>query len=238
MFSRPSRAPARPAIHRQRHVPSAHRLDRNAGQCHIEAMSEIRNVCVYCGSGPGTNPVFMQAATALGRTLAENGVRLIYGGGSLGMMGAVAAATLAHGGKVTGIIPAFLRDREHAMTDVQELIVTRDMHERKQLMFERSDAFIAMPGGVGTLEELVEQMTWAQLGRHRKPILLGNIDGFWEPFLALIAHMRELAFIRAGLSVDVLTADRVEDMLPKLRAAAADVGPIETLLQAGTADGL
>ena len=163
-------------------------------------MSEIRNVCVYCGSGPGTNPVFMQAATALGRTLAENGVRLIYGGGSLGMMGAVAAATLAHGGKVTGIIPTFLRDREHAMTDVQELIVTR--------------------------------------GRHRKPILLGNIDGFWEPFLALIAHMRELAFIRAGLSVDVLTADRVEDMLPKLRAAAADVGPIETLLQAGTADGL
>jgi predicted Rossmann-fold nucleotide-binding protein len=111
------------------------------------------------------------------------------------------------------------------MTDVQELIVTRDMHERKQLMFERSDAFVAMPGGVGTLEELVEQMTWAQLGRHNKPILLGNIDGFWEPFLALINHMRERPSSAPGLSVDVLTADRVEDMLPKLRAAAADVGP-------------
>lgn len=201
-------------------------------------MSEIRTVCVYCGSGPGTKPIFIQAAAALGRTLAENNVRLVYGGGSLGMMGAVAQATLAHGGKVTGIIPSFLRNREQAMTDVQELIVTHDMHERKQLMFERSDAFIAMPGGVGTLEELVEQMTWAQLGRHRKPILLGNIDGFWEPFLTLIAHMRELAFIRAGLNVDVLTAERVEDFLPKLRAAAADVGPLDELLQAGTVEGL
>ena len=105
-------------------------------------------------------------------------------------MGAVANSALDHGGTVTGIIPDFLTARENALTRVQELIVTPDMHERKRLMFERSDAFVALPGGIGTLEELVEQLTWQQLGRHTKPILLANIDGFWEPLLALLAHMR------------------------------------------------
>ena len=107
------------------------------------------------------------------------------------------------------------------MARVQELIVTPDMHERKRLMFERSDAFVALPGGVGTLEELVEQLTWKQLGRHTKPVLLANIDGFWEPLLALFAHMRATEFIRPSLSVDILKAERVEDILPRLRAAAA-----------------
>ncbi len=105
----------------------------------------------------------------------------------------------------------------------QELVVTPDMHERKRLMFERSDAFVALPGGIGTLEELVEQLTWQQLGRHSKPILLANIDGFWEPLLALLAHMRETEFIRPTLAVDILKAERVEDILPRLQAAAAIV---------------
>src|SRR5215475_3995393 len=123
-------------------------------------MIKIKTVCVYCGSGAGTNPRFIEAASALGKTFAENGIRLVYGGGSVGMMGAVATAVLDHGGSVTGIIPDFLTQKENALTRVQEMVVTPDMHERKRLMFERSDAFVAMPGGVGTLEELVEQLTW------------------------------------------------------------------------------
>jgi len=184
-------------------------------------MSKIRTVCVYCGSGPGTNPRFVEAAVGLGKALAENGIRLVYGGGSIGLMGAVATSVLDHGGNVTGIIPDFLTARENALTRVQEMIVTPDMHERKRLMFERSDAFVALPGGIGTLEELVEQLTWQQLGRHSKPVLLANIESFWEPLLALIAHMRATQFIRASLAVDILKAERVEDILPRLRAAAA-----------------
>jgi uncharacterized protein (TIGR00730 family) len=184
-------------------------------------MSKIKTVCVYCGSGPGTNPLFVEAAIGFGKVLAENGVRLVYGGGSLGLMGAVAKSVLDHGGTVTGIIPDFLKARENALTRVQEMIVTPDMHERKRLMFERSDAFVALPGGIGTLEELVEQLTWAQLGRHSKPVLLANIDNFWEPLLALLAHMRATEFIRPTLTVDILKAERVDDILPRLRAAAA-----------------
>ncbi|QWG21741.1 TIGR00730 family Rossman fold protein [Bradyrhizobium sediminis] len=184
-------------------------------------MSIIKTVCVYCGSGPGTNPRFVEAAFAFGKALADNGIRLVYGGGSVGLMGAVAKSVLDHGGTVTGIIPEFLTGRENALKRVQDLIVTPDMHERKRLMFEHSDAFVALPGGVGTLEELVEQLTWQQLGRHNKPILLADIDGFWEPLLALLAHMRETEFIRPNLQVDILKAERVEDILPRLRAAAA-----------------
>lgn len=153
-------------------------------------------------------------------------------------MGAIATSTLDHGGTVTGIIPDFLTAREHALSRVQEMIVTRDMHERKRLMFERSDAFVALPGGVGTLEELVEQLTWQQLGRHSKPIMLANIDGFWEPLLALLAHMRSTAFIRPTLAVNVLQANRVEDILPKLRAAATGVPDSSKQMPADVADRL
>ena len=184
-------------------------------------MTPIKTVCVYCGSGPGTNPHFVEAALAFGKALADNGIRLVYGGGSVGLMGAVAKAVLDYGGAVTGIIPEFLTNRENAMKRVQELIVTPDMHERKRLMFEHSDAFVALPGGIGTLEELVEQLTWQQLGRHTKPVLLANIDGFWEPLLSLLAHMRETEFIRPNLQVEILKAERVEDILPRLQAAAA-----------------
>jgi uncharacterized protein (TIGR00730 family) len=184
-------------------------------------MKKIKTVCVYCGSGPGTNPRFVEAAKALGKALAEGGIRLVYGGGSIGLMGAVATSVLDHGGTVTGIIPDFLTIRENALKRVQELIITPDMHERKRLMFEHSDAFVALPGGIGTLEELVEQLTWQQLGRHSKPVLLANIEGFWEPLLALLAHMRATQFIRPSLAVDILKAERVEDILPRLQAAAA-----------------
>jgi uncharacterized protein (TIGR00730 family) len=188
-------------------------------------MSQIRRVCVYCGSSPGNDPDFVAAATRLGAILADNGVGIIYGGGTTGLMGALATAALSRGGDVVGVIPSFLRNRERMLKDASELIVTDDMHERKRIMFERSDAFVALPGGLGTLEELTEQLTWSQLGRHRKPILLANIDSFWDPLLALIAHMRELAFVREGLEVDLLTADRVEDILPRLRQAAKTVQP-------------
>src|SRR4051812_36966237 len=189
-------------------------------QCHINRMNQIKTVCVYCGSGAGSNPRFVESAIALGKTFAENNIRLVYGGGSVGLMGAVARSVLDHGGTVTGIIPEFLMVRENMLSRVQELVITPDMHERKRLMFERSDAFVALPGGIGTLEELVEQMTWQQLGRHTKPVLLANIDNFWEPLLALLTHMRASEFIRPGLSIDVLKAERVEDILPRLRAAA------------------
>ena len=181
----------------------------------------IKTVCVYCGSGSGSSPRFVEAALALGKSFAENNIRLVYGGGSVGLMGAIAKSTLDHGGLVTGIIPDFLKSREHALSRVQEMIVTPDMHERKRLMFERSDAFVALPGGIGTLEELVEQMTWQQLGRHSKPVLLANIDGFWEPLLSLLSHMRATEFIRPTLEVDILKAERIEDILPRLRSAAA-----------------
>ena len=184
-------------------------------------MTQIKTVCVYCGSGSGSNPRFVESAIGLGKVFAENGIRLVYGGGSVGLMGAVAKAVLDHGGTVTGIIPDFLANRERMNPNLTELVVTPDMHERKRLMFERSDAFVALPGGVGTLEELVEQMTWQQLGRHTKPVLLANIDDFWEPLIALLTHMRANQFIRPALDVEVLKAERVEDILPRLRAAAA-----------------
>jgi uncharacterized protein (TIGR00730 family) len=186
-------------------------------------MSTIKSICVYCASGPGKDPEFMDAAKTFGRILAENGIRLVYGGGSVGLMGALAESVIDHGGAVTGVIPDFLVNREHMLLSVQERLITRDMHERKRLMFERADAFVALPGGVGTLEELVEQLTWAQLGRHKKPILALNVARFWDPLCALLEQMEKLDFIRTNLPVMLLVADRVEEILPKLLAAARSV---------------
>ena len=190
-------------------------------------MSGIKSICVYCGSGPGTNPAFMEAARRFGRILAENDVGLVYGGGSAGLMGACAEAVLDHGGFVTGIIPEFLTDREHMLMRAQERIITRDLHERKRLMFERADAFVALPGGVGTLEELVEQLTWSQLGRHKKPILIANINGFWDSLLAVFADMDRTGFIHSGPRLTLLVVDDVEEILPALKAAAAAVSEAE-----------
>jgi len=192
-------------------------------------MSKINAVCVYCGSSPGTDPAFVKTARDFGRILAENRVRLVYGGGSIGLMGALATAVIHHGGAATGIIPDFLTKKEQPRRLAQEQIITRDMHERKRNMFDRADAFVALPGGLGTLEELVEQMTWAQLGRHKKPILVANINGFWDPLLSLIAHMRGLGLVPSpNRGVELLIANRVEDILPKLRAAARAVTTAET----------
>lgn len=182
----------------------------------------MRSICVYCGSGPGNNPAYIDAARTLGRSLAENGIRLVYGGGGLGLMGEVARATLGAGGEVTGIIPEFLVAREHMLEEVTDLLVTEDMHQRKKLMFERSDAFVALPGGIGTLEELVEQLTWSQLGQHNKPIVVANIADFWTPFLGLLEHMRTEAFIRAGLEVRLNAVAEADEIVPRVMALYKD----------------
>jgi uncharacterized protein (TIGR00730 family) len=165
--------------------------------------------------------------------MAEAGIRLVYGGGSVGLMGITARAVIEAGGEVTGIIPRFLSEREEKMQGLDEMILTEDMHERKQMMFARADAFVALPGGVGTLEELVEQLTWAQLGRHRKPILLANIGGFWDPLAVLLSHMSEQGFIRPGLEVVYEIAEAAEAIVPTLVAAAerieAAAGDAETI---------
>ena len=189
-------------------------------------MGTIQRICVYCGSGPGSDPAFVAAAQAFGTILAENGIGLVYGGGGIGLMGEIAGAVRRHGGEAIGIIPKFLQRREHATVN-GKLIITRNMHERKQRMFDEADAFVALPGGVGTLEEVIEQMTWAQLGRHKKPILLANVNGFWAPLCALLDHMEATQFIRPGLSVRYLVADRVEDILPMLKEAIAGVPEAE-----------
>lgn len=188
-------------------------------------MTKLTSICVYCGSAEGRDPAAMAAAHRLGASIAEAGLRLVYGGGNIGLMGGVARSVIEHGGKVTGIIPTFLQRRENMLTSVEELIVTADMHERKRLMFERADAFVALPGGVGTLEELVEQLTWAQLGQHKKPIILANVGGFWSRFVDLLVHMREEGFIRPDLPLHYHVVDRIEDVIPTARAALAGQQP-------------
>ena len=190
-------------------------------------MSKINALCVYCGSSPGTDPAFTAAAHAFGKILAANRVRLIYGGGSVGMMGTLATAVLKHGGEATGIIPDFLVRRERPKQNAVQQIVVPDMHARKQKMFEMADGFVALPGGIGTLEELVEQLTWVQLGRHKKPILIANIESYWDPLLTLIEHMRAVQFVPSALSVDFLVAKNVEEILPRLRDAAQRVAEAE-----------
>ena len=195
-------------------------------------MAPVRTVCVYCGSGFGRDPAFREAAEVLGTALAEAGMRLVYGGGDVGLMGTVARAALEAGGHVTGIIPDFLQAREHMLADIQETVVVPDMHTRKRLMFERSDAFVTLPGGIGTLEELVEQLTWAQLGRHRKPVVLVSVAAFWSPLLALFEHMRGHGFIREGLDLSYLVAREAAEVVPMLREAGHEPDPqAETIVQ-------
>lgn len=185
------------------------------------APGRLRTICVYCGSSTGSDPRFVAAAESLGAQMARAGIGLIYGGGGRGLMGATARAVLAHGGRVTGIIPDFLTDHDAVLTDAQQLTVVPDMHTRKRMMFEQADAFVALPGGIGTLEELVEQMTWIQLGRHTKPVLVADIGGFWQPMLDLLLHMREQGFIPATLDVKYLVANDVDAILPMLQEAAS-----------------
>jgi hypothetical protein len=201
-------------------------LDDVALQCHIAIMTDINNVCVYCGSSPGTNPRFVEAAADFGKILAGNKINLVYGGGSYGLMGALATSVLDHGGTVTGIIPQALVTQERALKRVQEMVVTADMHERKRLMFERSDAFVALPGGIGTLEELVEQLTWTQLLHHKKPVVLCSIDSFWNPLLETFERMKSSGFVYNSAILEDLICEDVAGILPllerKIAAAAAE----------------
>ncbi len=194
-------------------------------------MNTIRSVCVYCGSSTGRGELYLKAGHVLGRAIAQAGLRLIYGGGGKGIMGAVADGALRAGGKVTGIIPRFLMTKEATQAALQrldDLVVTDNMHQRKHMMFEKSDAFVALPGGIGTVEEIIEIMTWAQLGHHRKPIVFANIEGFWNPMLALLDHMKAEGFIHTGHLVNPLIVDTAEAIVPAiLVAASSDSAPSE-----------
>lgn len=179
----------------------------------------IRSICVYCGSQTGVEPAFKSAAETLGKSIAENGLKLVYGGGTMGIMGAVADAALNAGGHVTGIIPEFLLGKEGDVDRVGHLtqsIITKNMHERKHKMFDHADAFVTLPGGIGTLEELTEIMTWAQLGRHQKPIVIANINGFWDPLTKLISHMSAQGFIHTQHLVQPIVVDKAEDIVPSI----------------------
>ena len=186
-------------------------------------MSKINSICVYCGSQPGIAPEFMEGARELGLSMARNEIRLVYGGGSRGIMGGVSQGVMDGGGHVLGIIPNFLLGFEgewDTTSEKQQVIVTANMHERKQHMFEESDAFIALPGGIGTLEEIIEIMTWAQLGQHAKPIAFLNINGFWNPMLELISHMRSSGFIHTENKVQPLVIDRPEDVVEAIQSVS------------------
>ena len=175
-------------------------------------------VCVFCGSSDGADPVFKETAIEVGRALAEAKLKLVYGGGGIGLMGAVAESAMKYGGHVTGVMPKFLEKVERPTLNITETILTEDMHERKMGMWGRADGFLVMPGGVGTLEELVEQITWVQLKQHTKPIVMLNVLGYWDPLVKLFAHMRGHGFIRGEYEIDYhLTAD-VSDAIAHLQA--------------------
>jgi uncharacterized protein (TIGR00730 family) len=191
--------------------------------------SSSLSLCVYCGSGPGKSPEYMAAAHTLGTSMASAGIGLVYGGGSIGLMGEVARTVIANGGNVTGIIPEFLVKRERMLDEGEhELIRVDDMHQRKMLMFERASGFVALPGGIGTLEELVEIATWAQLARHSKPIIIANIGDYWRPLLNLLSHMREEQFIREGLEVHFEVVDEAEAIVPAFLRQIELAGPPAT----------
>lgn len=185
----------------------------------------IRRICVYCGSRPGTHPAYMASGKVLGEAIARRGYGLVYGGGTKGIMGAVAQGVLEQSGHVLGIIPEFLMDMEatrHQLEALDELVVTPNMHVRKHKMFEAADAFVALPGGIGTLEEIVEIMTWAQLGRHSKPMIFANIDGFWDPMIQLLDHMNAQGFLHSSHQVRPQLIEKIEDVLPAIEAGWAE----------------
>ncbi len=158
-------------------------------------MADDLTICVFCGSQPGHNQRWKAAAAALGQRIAQAGYHLVYGGGRTGLMGVLADAALAQGSSVTGILPKFLNQREWAHDGIDDMILTDSMHERKKRMYECADVCIGLPGGLGTLDELIEIITWKSLGRHNKPIILANIDQFWQPLTALLDHFQRAEFL-------------------------------------------
>jgi len=179
----------------------------------------LRSLAVFCGSNDGNDPLYRAAAVELGRELARHRVRLIFGGGSVGLMGALADAALADGGEVVGVIPRFLLDREVGHREVSEMRVVESMHERKATIAELADGFAALPGGIGTLEEIFEIWTWAQLGLHAKPCALLNVGGYFDPLIAFLDRMAERGFVSARQRAVLQVVERVEALLPTLRAA-------------------
>jgi uncharacterized protein (TIGR00730 family) len=173
----------------------------------------VKSVCVFCGSAAGTNPVYTATARELGRSLAARKLTLVYGGGRVGLMGQVAGSVLDSGGTVVGVIPHSLALKEIAQEDCTELIVVNTMHERKALMADRSDAFVALPGGYGTCDELFEILTWAQLGIHTKPVAILNANGFFTPLLAWLDHIVNEGLLRPKHRELLLVADTVPGLL-------------------------
>jgi uncharacterized protein (TIGR00730 family) len=183
---------------------------------------KIKRLCVYCGSGSGTDPHFAEAARILGQSMAEAQIALVYGAGSNGLMGAIAQSVLDHGGHVTGIIPTSLVELENATNEIQERHVVANLHERKMLMFTMADGFVALPGGLGTLEELVEQLTWVQLREHNKPVIIVNVAGYWDPLLELFAQMRSKLFIRPGLEAHYEVVTDAAEVVPLFQRLQAE----------------
>ena len=178
----------------------------------------MQSVCVFCGSSSGTDPAYVEAAAGLGRLLAAEGLTLVYGGACVGLMGAVADATLAAGGRAVGVLPDFLRRKELAHPRLSELHVVSSMHERKARMAELAEGFIALPGGMGTLEEFCEIITWAQLGLHEKPCGLLNIQHYYDPLIEFVERMASEGFVREKHTGLVLSAETPEEMLTAMRA--------------------
>lgn len=182
-----------------------------------ETCKSMKSLCVYCGSRPGKSPVFEQTAIAIGREAAKRGCRIVYGGGKLGLMGATAGAARDAGGAVFGVIPDFLVELEGILDGVDHKVVDT-MHERKMLMFEESDAILTLPGGIGTLEELIEVLSWARLSLHRKPIVVLNQDGFWAPLKQLFEHIVEEGFADKNLLNDMVFVDAVDQVFPAIES--------------------
>jgi uncharacterized protein (TIGR00730 family) len=176
-------------------------------------MSKAKSLCVFCGSRNGRQAGFVGAAERLGRILAASGVRLIYGGGGIGLMGTIARSTMENGGQTVGIVPGFLRKLEVQQEGLTQLIVTETMHERKWLMYDMADAFAVLPGGIGTLEELTELLSWRHLRVHEKPIVIINLDHYWDPLLDLFEHAMSEEFAARSLRNEYAVVDRVEDVL-------------------------
>ena len=179
-------------------------------------MSQLSAVCIYCGSAVGRNARHQEAARRFGHDLGSRGIRLIYGGGRVGLMGEVADAALAAGGKVVGVIPEHLESREKGHHGLTELRVVRSMHERKNLMFELADAFVVLPGGLGTLDEAFEMITWRQLGLHDKPIAFADVDGYWSSFADLVAHVIRHGFASPDVTQHYLMVAEIDDIIPAL----------------------
>jgi len=182
---------------------------------------QVTSVCVYCGSSNAADPAYLEAAHKLGRQIADAGLKLVYGGGGVGLMGAAARGAHDVGGRVLGVIPEFLKGREQPFDDVETVVVT-NMHQRKMMMFDHADSFVVLPGGIGTLEEIIELLSWRRLDLHRKPIVFLNQNGFWNPLYALFDHTVAQNFTPPGFSDAWRSVSTVDEVIPAIRAMAVD----------------